>query len=281
MPPRAVTTGIGLLLALCAFAPHTAHAVDTPTQAASQFDIGLGVGGVRFPYYPGAAEQRTLLLPFPYVIYHSRYLDVNRDKVRGKLLSGKRLSLEVDFGGAVSVPSSDVSERRGMPDLDWIGEAGPALRYRAWDNNAGNARLDLVLPLRVAVSAHALSLHHRGYVFAPHLELEYQIGEGTRAFNVGTSVTALYGSRNYFQYIYGVAPQYATAQRPAYAAPGGYGGYTLEAGGSLHRGDMVYGAFMSYTNLSGASFVNSPLVSRSDGMAFGVMLAWIFKRSND
>ncbi|MGH8282617.1 MAG: hypothetical protein ACRESE_02070, partial [Gammaproteobacteria bacterium] len=79
VPSRAVTTSIGLLLALCVFTPHTVHAADPPAQATSQFDIGLGVGGVRFPYYPGAAEQRTLLLPFPYVIYHSRYLDVNRD----------------------------------------------------------------------------------------------------------------------------------------------------------------------------------------------------------
>ncbi|MGA9852079.1 MAG: MipA/OmpV family protein [Gammaproteobacteria bacterium] len=266
---------------LCALAPVLACAAEPDAQTASQLDIGIGVGAVRFPYYPGAAEDRTLLLPFPYIVYRSRYLDVNHDQVRGKLFSGQRLSLEVDFSGAVAVPSNDVRERQGMPDLDWIGEAGPALRYHVWGNDAGSARLDLVLPLRVAVSAHALTLHHRGYVAAPRLELGYQIGEDEHAFNIESSLSALYGNRDYFQYIYDVMPQYATAERPVYAASGGYGGYTLEVGGSLHRGDMVYGSFISYTDLTGASFTASPLVSRTHEMTFGVMAAWIFKRSSD
>lgn len=265
-----------LFFILCALVPIAAHASG---QAVSQLEIGVGVGGVRFPDYPGAAEYSTLLLPFPYVVYHSRYLDVNHEQVRGKLLSGHRLSLDVDFAGAVAVRSSRDRERQGMPDLDWIGEAGPALRYHVWGNDADGTRLDLVLPLRVAVSVHALSLHHRGFVFAPRLELAYQIGEGDHAFNIQTGVSVLYASQGYFQYIYGVAPQYANPERPTYTAPGGYGGYTLSVGGSLHRGDRVYGSFISYTNLAGASFVNSPLVSRTHGLAFGVMVAWIFKRS--
>ncbi len=264
---------------LCALAPIAAHASGQAPRAVSQLEIGVGVGGVRFPDYPGAAEYSTLLLPFPYIVYHSRYLDVNHEQVRGKLLSGRRLSLDVDFAGAVAVRSSRDRERQDMPDLDWIGEAGPALRYRVWGDDTDGTRLDLVLPLRAAVSAHALSLHHRGFVFAPRLELTHQIGEGDHAFNIQTGVSALYASQSYFQYIYGVAPQYANPERPAYTAPGGYGGYTLSVGGSLHRGDLVYGAFISYTNLAGASFLNSPLISRTQDLAFGVMVAWIFKRS--
>lgn len=272
---------VALLAAIITGLPVTVHADGIGIQPNPQLQIGIGVGGVRFPYYPGAAEDRTLLLPFPYVVYHSRYLDVDREKLRGKLLGGPRLSLEVDFGGAVAVPSSDVPERQGMPNLDWIGQVGPALRYHIWGNASHAIRMDLVMPLRAAVSAHGLTLHHRGYVFAPRLELGYHTGEEAHAFDIGASVTALYGNRDYFQYIYGVAPEYATAQRPAYAASGGYGGYTLEVGGSLHRGDMVYGTFLSYTNLSGANFIASPLVSRSDGLTFGVMLAWIFQRSSN
>ena len=234
---------------------------------------------MQFPDYPGAAEHRALLLPFPYIVYHSRYLDVNRDQVRGKLLSSHRLSLEVDFAGAVAVRSSRDRERQGMPDFDWIGEAGPALRYHVWGNDVSSTRLNLVLPLRVAVSAQALNLHHRGFVFAPRLELAHQVREGDHAFNIQASISALYGSQDYFQYLYGVVPQYANPERSAYTAPGGYGGCTLSVGGSLHRGDMVYGSFISYTNLAGAGFINSPLVSRTHGLTFGVMVAWIFKRS--
>jgi outer membrane scaffolding protein for murein synthesis (MipA/OmpV family) len=187
----------------------------------------------------------------------------------------------VDFAGAVAVDSSRDHERRGMPNLDWIGAAGPALRFHAWDNDTGNMHLSLVLPVRVVASARALTLHHRGEEFEPRLELAKDIGEGAHALNIQTSLSVLYATRDYFQYIYGVAPQYAAAERPAYQAAGGYGGYRVSLGGSLHHGNLVYGAFIAYMNLEGASFVNSPLVSRTQDLSAGVMLAWIFKRSGD
>ena len=270
-----------LCFLLCALIPVTVHAAIPNDTQATQLEIGLGIGALRFPDYPGADEHRTLLLPFPYIIYHSRYLDVNRDQVRGKLLSGKRLSLEVDFAGSVAVDSSRDQERRGMPNLGWIGEAGPALRYQIWSNRTGNMHMSVVLPMRVAVSANALNLHHRGEVFEPRLELVKDIGYGDHVLNINTSLSVLYGSRDYFQYIYGVDPQYATTVRPAYNAPGGYGGYRISLGGSLHRGNIVYGAFITYMNLDGATFVNSPLVSRTQDLSFGMMVAWVFKRSNN
>ena len=270
-----------LCFLLCVLIPVAVHAAMPNDTQATQLEIGLGIGALRFPDYPGADEHRTLLLPFPYIIYHSRYLDVNRDQVRGKLLSGKRLSLEVDFAGSVAVDSSRDQERQGMPNLGWIGEAGPALRYQAWSNHTGNMHMSIVLPVRVAVSADALNLHHRGEVFEPRLELVKDIGYGDRILNIGTSLSVLYGSRDYFQYIYGVPPQYATIVRPAYNAPAGYGGYRISLGGSLHRGNIVYGAFIAYVNLNGAAFVNSPLVSRTQDLSFGIMVAWILKRSNN
>ncbi len=269
-----------LCFLLCGLIPIAAPAAVTNDTQATQLEIGLGIGALHFPDYQGADEHRTLLLPFPYIIYHSQYLDVNRDQVRGKLLSGKRLSLEVDFAGSVAVDSSRDKERRGMPNLGWIGEAGPALRYKVWSNQTGNLHISVVLPVRVAASAVAFNLQHRGEVFEPRLELVKDIGGGDRKINIDTSLSALYGSRDYFQYIYGVPLQYATIIRPAYNAPAGYGGYRISLGGSLTRGNIVYGAFIAYMNLNGAAFVDSPLVSRTQDLSFGIMVAWILKRGN-
>lgn len=272
------------LLAAVAFAVMacSAHAqMDTPPEdypGHSSLTLGIGAGAVRFPYYPGAAESRNLLLPFPYIVYHSRHLDVNRDMMRGKLLHSRRFSLEVTFGGAVSVDSSRTVERQGMPNLDWIGQAGPALRTHLWANTDGRTRLDLVLPARWVMSARALTIQHRGEVFVPQLGITRQTGDDFNGLNLNASLSALYGTRDYFQYIYGVAPQYATPERAAYRAPGGYGGYTLQLGFSLHRGDLVYGSFVSYSNLSAAAFVNSPLLRQRHETAFGFAVAWILKR---
>ncbi|HSC46667.1 MAG TPA: MipA/OmpV family protein [Gammaproteobacteria bacterium] len=240
-------------------------------------ELGVGVGALRFPDYPGAEEQRTLALPFPYFVFHSKYLDVNRDRVRGKLLAGDRLSLDVDFGGSVAVDSSRDRERAGMPDLDWIGEAGPALRYRIWESDGGDTRLEGVLPVRKAVSVHVLEFHDRGWTFAPRVEIGHRIGSDDRYLGVDAGLSVLRADQKYYDYIYGVAPQYATATRPAYTPDGGYGGYTLSLGMSLRRDDVVYGAFFRYTDLDGAVFAASPLVSRLHEVSFGVAVSWILK----
>ena len=240
-------------------------------------ELGIGVGALRFPDYPGSEEQRTLVLPFPYFVFHSKYLDVNRDRVRGKLLAGDRLSLDVDFGGSVAVDSSRDRERAGMPDLDWIGEVGPALRYRIWESDGDDTRLEGVLPVRKAVSVHALEFHDRGWTLAPRIEIGHRVGSDDRYLGFDAGLSVLRADQKYYDYIYGVAPQYATLTRPAYMPDGGYGGYTLSLGMGLRRDDVVYGAFFRYTNLSGAVFAASPLVSRLHEVSFGFAVSWILK----
>lgn len=267
-----------MLLALMACAPGL-RAEDGPAAKDSRYELGVGVGVVRFPYYPGAAESRTLALPFPYFVFHSPHLDVSRDRVRGKLFKDDRWALDVDFGGSVAVDSTRVPERQGMPDLDWLGEVGPALRYRAWRSDDGGTEVDGVLPVRVAMSAQGLTLHHRGWVTAPRLEWhDFIAGTGADHLSLDSAFTVIYVDRSYADYYYSVAPQYATAGRPAYAAPGGYAGWRANAGFSWHRGDRVYGAFVNYTSLHGAAFQSSPLVSEAGGWSFGVALSWVLKR---
>lgn len=270
-----------LLLGLAA---QTAAWADTDTDASaappSRFEFGVGVGAIHFPDYPGSEEVRTLVLPFPYVVLRNRYLDVNRDHIRGKLFKDDRFSLDMDFGGQVSVDSSGTQERRGMPDLDWLGEVGPLLRYHAWRDTEDETHLDLLLPLRVAVSARGFSLRHRGWVTGPRVEWHktLQVG-GDDTVYLDSALTAYYVDRGYADYYYSVAPQYANATRPAYAAPGGYAGDSVELGLSWHHGDMVYGAFIEHTSLHGAVFQSSPLVGRADGLSLGLAVSWVLQRN--
>ena len=265
-------------ITLMALVPLAARAeeVDQPAPRPS-LELGVGVGAIRFPDYPGSEEQRSLVLPFPYIVYHSRYLDVNRDRVRGKLFAGGRLSLDVDFGGSVAVDSSRDQERTGMPDLDWIGEVGPALRYRIWESDGADTRLEGVLPVRKAVSARGLDLHDRGWTLAPRLQIDHRTGDDGDYVGTDASLSVLRADQKYYDYIYGVAPQYATATRPAYTPDGGYGGYTLALGMSLRRNDVVYGAFFRYNDLNGAVFAGSPLVRRLHETSFGFAVSWILK----
>lgn len=269
-----------LLGSLLAQAPASADGAGGPAMpAGSNWELGVGVGSVRYPVYDGAAESRYLTVPFPYIVYHTPHLSVTNNRVRGIVLASSNWSLDVDFSGQPYVQSDRTRERTGMPDLQWLGEVGPALRYMAWESASQLTELDLVLPVRAAVSAQGLTLHHRGAVIAPRLELDHDLSDDPQRLDWDVSLTAVFDDKGYDQYYYGVAPPFASAARPAYDAPGGYAGYRAELGFTLHRDDFVYGAFIKYTSLKGAAFLDSPLVARSDGLSLGVSIAWIIQHS--
>lgn len=280
MPSRRAAVAMLFLMLPPAIARADDGAASADAHDTVRFRLGVGVGSVRFPDYPGAIETRSLTLPFPYVVLYHEHLKVDNNRVRGIVFTGSHWSLDVDFSGQPQVESDRTRERLGMPDLGWLGEAGPALRYNAWRDEVGETEFDLVLPIRMAVTAEGLTLTHRGDVFAPRLELNHDLFDMDGRLEWDVNLTAEYEDRNYTRYYYGVAPQYATATRAAYAPPGGYAGYRAEIGFSLHEGDLAYGAFANYTNLDHAAFLSSPLVGRREGWSFGFSIAWVIQRQD-
>ena len=67
-----------------------------------------------------------------------------------------------------------------------------------------------------------------------------------------------------------VVTAYATADRPAYAAGGGFAGMQYVVGVSKRYPKHWVGAFLRYDNLSGARFADSPLVRTRNYVAAGV-----------
>lgn len=277
IPTRLIAVLTGCV---CAWAVGNAQADAPPPKGdeATHIELGIGIGGAHFADYPGASRYWNILLPLPYVTVRSPHLDANRDGVHGKVFNLDRWSLNVDFGGSVPVESSRDPERHGMPNLGWIAEAGPILRYRAWSDAATGVKFVAGLPVRAAASAQGLTLHHRGWVAEPELELTRKWVSGDTHYHADLTLSWLYATDAYFNYIYGVAPQYADATRPAYQAGGGYGGNQLSLGFGWQRDAWVYGAFLSYNNLVGAGFNTSPLVSQRHQTAFGFVVAWVFQR---
>lgn len=253
---------------------------DNPPPAAnsaSRVELGIGIAGAHFADYPGAARYWNFLLPIPFITVHTPHLDADREGVTGKLLRAEHWAVDVDFSASVPVNSSRDAPRSGMPNLGWIGEAGPVLKYRTPLATDNGLKLEVGLPLRAAISTDGWKLHHRGWVVEPWVELSREWRSGERDFHADVTLSALYASSDYFNYIYGVAPQYATLTRPAYFAGSGRGGYRVSLGFGWRQGNMVYGAFYRYINLGGASFNASPLVVQRHQNAFGFMVAWVFR----
>ncbi len=256
-------------LATALSAPVWAHAGELPL-----WEVGGGAAAISFPAYRGSDQQRNYLLPLPYFVYRGEVLQVDREKIRGLLFRTERVELDISVNGSVPVRSNDIDARHGMPNLDPTLEIGPSLNIALIRSQP--LRLTFRLPVRAAIASDFHSVHGAGVLSHPQLGLDIKTEQG---WNVGFVAGPLFADRKYHDYFYSVAPQYATAARPAYQAKGGYSGLQLVTGVSRRFADLWLGAFVKYDRVGGAAFADSPLVERRNNLSAGVSATWIFARS--
>ena len=243
------------------------------------WEAGAGLSLIRFPHYRGSDESKFYALPVPYFVYRGDFLKVDRQKIRGLFFKRDWAELDLSLSGSVPVKSSENEARRGMNDLDPTLEFGPTFNIHLHKSKDQNAELDLRLPLRTVFATDLTYARQTGWVFEPRLNLDLRntfLGPG---WNIGLAGGPLFGTRQNYQYFYGVDSEFATSQRQAYDAKGGYGGTQLLAAVSKRFPNFWVGGFASVTNLSGASYQDSPLVKTKNSFAAGVAISWVFKES--
>jgi outer membrane scaffolding protein for murein synthesis (MipA/OmpV family) len=263
------------LFALCALAAAPAPADERPL-----WELGAGVGAFALPDYRGSDQARGYVLPVPYVVYRGKFLKADRHGVRGELFDSDRLELNLSVAASLPVNSSRNDARSGMPDLRPSLELGPSLEFTLWRSGTGRELLELRLPVRAAFTLES-SPRAIGWVATPNLNLDLP-GRGALAgWNFGLLAGPVYGSRRQHQYFYGVAPEFATPARPAYAAAGGYAGLQFLAAASRRYDTFWVGAFVRADTLRGAAFETSPLVKRDTYVAAGFAVAWVLGTSRE
>lgn len=261
---------------LCACAGACAGDDGPSTKRKPLWELGLGVGVLHAPDYRGADESSAWLLPLPYVVYRGRWLRADREGARALLFDSDVIEIDVSLYGAVPVRNGNAA-RAGMPDLPATVEIGPAARVALWRSRDARTRLELRVPARSAIAVDR-SPRSVGTTFTPHLQwLRDGVAGG---WSVGLQAGPVWGSRRYHAHYYGVDAAYATAQRAAYAAPGGYGGWHAMLSTSRRFGHAWVGAFVRRDSLRGAAFAASPLVRRDDAWMAGVGLAWVLGTSS-
>jgi outer membrane scaffolding protein for murein synthesis (MipA/OmpV family) len=261
------------LLGLSGLQPVSAAAAEKPL-----WELGAGVSGLSLPDYRGSDRSGLYAIPFPYVVYRGDFLKADRNGIRGTFFNNDRIDLNVSVGASLPVKSSNNPARQGMPDLKPTVEIGPSLDVTLWRTDDHRYKLDLRLPVRTAVTVDS-SMTDIGWVFSPRLNLDIQDAMGLPGWNLGLLAGPMFGSDRNHQYFYSVAPQYATADRPAYEARGGYAGSQFLLAVSKRYDRYWVGGFARWDSLQGAVFADSPLVRRDHYFAAGVGVAWIFGQS--
>ena len=244
------------------------------------WEVGAGAIGLRYPDYRGSNESRNYLYPIPYLVYRGNRLRVDRQGPRALVFESPRLELDFSTYITPAVRSTENRAREGMPGLDPTVEIGPQINFIVARDDEAEWRFDLRLPVRAVVATDIKHTQGAGYTAYPHVWLSARPQLfGYQRWNFSMQVGALFGSRDYHDYFYSVAPQFATPDRPAYQAPGGYSGAVVS--GSLGRrfGKLWVGAFARYDALRSVAFEPSPLMRQNYSVIAGIGAAWVFAES--
>lgn len=275
MPRSNPTRARALALACAALLCPLAHAQEDESEAGlALWEVG-GLGfGVRQQAYPGADEHVNRGLVLPFVIYRGKYLRADRQTAGVRAVKTDNVEVDIGFAGAFGSSSKDIDARRGMPDLGTLVEFGPRIKWKLGEAWGGRFRADL--PLR-GVFDLSDGMAHRGWSLEPEIGYRRSMDNG---WSWGTSVSAVIGDRRINRTLYGVAPQYATADRPAYQASSGLVTWRLQAtlSSALTRDWRVFG-FARLDNVSGAANRDSPLVRQTNGGTVGIGVAYTWLRS--
>ncbi|MDB5368073.1 MAG: putative outer membrane protein [Rhodospirillales bacterium] len=240
-------------------------------------EFGLGIGAIAFEDYRGSNTTHAYPLPIPYLLYNGKFLKADREGVRGTLFDQDWI--ELNLSGNATTPVRNDRERSGMPDLKSTLELGPSLDLHLLHSADSHVKFDLRLPVRVGVTVESAP-GFIGWTFTPRFALDLADPWGYAGWNAGILAGPLFADRRYHDYFYTVAPQYATASRPAYRANGGYAGAQIITALSKRFPRYWVGAYVRADTLSGAVFAGSPLVQRNSYWSAGFGIAWMIHTSS-
>ena len=187
------------------------------------WEMNLAAFGRHGPSYPASEHTQTNFIPLPFPVYRGTFLrigDDNESPMRGRVFRTDRIKLDIDFDLIFGSDSEDIAARAGMPDLDLLLEVGPELELQFVDQGWFAADAFLTLPLRGALSWDGLDPSFEGLVFAPELKFTRDFGSERQQLKL--RISPAFASDGYMDYYYEVTPEFATPERRAFAADGGY-----------------------------------------------------------
>lgn len=256
-----------------------AHGARAQGEEKPFFELGVVLGAAYLPDYPAASQNHLQPVTLPYFALRGDVIRSDeRGLLRGSLIKTDRFEFDVSLDGAFPSDSSENDARKGMEDLDWIGEVGPRLQITLV-KAARDAKVDLEIPLRAVFSTDFRSLSARGFNFEPALAYQ-NVNFLMPRLEVKLSASATFATEDLMDYFYEVPPANVTATRPRFNAKGGYLGSTLNLTFTrpvgrrfrliaIARGDFHHGAEND----------KSPLFRDKTTFGGGIALIWSFFQS--
>lgn len=262
-----------ILLSSCLLLSSLAQAESAKT-GLPKWEVGVGLGALWLPHYPGADQSHSFIAPFPLLIYRGDTIRAERGGIRGILYEGGNLGVDVSVRGSLPVNSEDNDARQGMEDLDPTIELGPQLTYLAYSQ--GKNLVKARLPLRAVISVGDNGVNYQGKIANPNLRWDHQASAN---FRFTMRLAARFGDGKWHDYFYAVSAADALASRPQYDAPGGYSGSSISSTMTYRLDDWRFSAGLGWESLSGVAFEDSPLVRDNESYFIGVAVNKVLWKS--
>lgn len=244
------------------------------------WELAFGGGLLRVPDYRGSDQSRTYPFPFIFPVYRGQVLRVDEDGIRGVVYDGPTVELDFSVDANVPVSSDDNRAREGMPRLDATGQIGPSVKITAWRSPVADQDLEINLPLRGVFAVSSSGIDHVGFSASPHLTYHRAVDMAGRRWRMGLSAGLEFGDSDLHSFFYDVAPEFATAERPAYEAGAGFGGTRLIATFTSYTPSTWLSVFARYDHVRGAVYEDSPLVRQRGALTAGFIVSWFALRSS-
>ena len=233
------------------------------------WEIGAVGGGGWLPDYPAASQNHARAIALPYAVYRGEFLRLgDRGAARGIVYDDRVVEVDLGLDAAFPVDSDDNGAREGMPDLDYLLELGPRVRYRFLPEPDGR-ELDASLAVRGVVSTDFANWRYQGVTINP--AVSYRVRPfAEHEFRLVATLSPFWGVDGLNDYFYEVEPRYAEPGRPAYQADNGYIGTELNLGatwGPWERVRLFGGVQLGYWN--GSANEDSPLYRENLTVAVG------------
>lgn len=265
-----------LLCGLTAFAQ--ADEAPAPARALPLWEAGLFGLGIAQQAYPGSDETLRRGLVLPYLIYRGKVLRADNEGAGLRAVKSEHFELDLSVAAALGGGGGrSLRARQGMPRLGTLLEFGPVARWYLNGRQAPD-RLTAELPLRAVFDVGDQG-RHRGMSVEPELGLERSAGASGSGY--GLNARVFIGDRRLGATFYGVTPEEALPDRPAYAARAGLLAWRLN--GRVTRQltpDLRLFAFGRLDSVAGAANRASPLVRQTTGITYGLGLSYTLMRSD-
>ena len=242
------------------------------------WEIGVFGGVASTPAYPGAADRTSRAMVLPQLIYRGDVIRAERGTLGARMVRTDVFEFDLGFAASLPANTKDTAARQDMPDLGTLIEFGPRLKMTL-ARPAPGSQVRLEVPVRAVLEFNS-GVHAQGVAFEPELVFETRnVGAG---WSLSANTSLVFGDRKLNNFFYGVAPQFATAARPAFDAQAGLIATRLALSTSREiTPDVRLFGFVRYESYSGSANLNSPLHQSSSGTSIGIGLAWTLGRSDE